>query len=454
MVVGAGILGGAALFLHRPPSFEASLARYRPLSGAGWPLGDASAQVSSAALHSSVGTLPAASDPPVVASSTGRAAEKNDAMISAPRPKPADDVGPKWEQLPLDWSDTPLGPGYPNMIHAAWSDLGVLTAGTVLRVEAEGFNGEDGPIAGWGWYLNVWSGDGRHWDKKSNAFRILHFNPRPRAGIIAMNHCLRSGWGPEKDAPIPEPWQLTNAAKPFVLELELDPKAWSVKLNGESQPDMGYDRQGEFSEPLILQLYDLLQPRLSILRGGRVVEPPQQAISGGRWKRLPIDWKDTQLGPGYPTKIKAAWTDLGVMTAGNVLRIEADGFNGKFGPIASWGWYLNVWSGDGRHWTKKPDAYRLLHLNPRPRGGSVAMNHCLNTGWGPQKDVPVPKAWKLANSAKPFVLEMELGPTAWSMKLNGELQPGMAYERKGDFSRPLLLQLYDVTNPRVSLKIA
>eukprot|EP00446_Apocalathium_sp_SHHI-4_P077761 CAMPEP_0177569854 /NCGR_PEP_ID=MMETSP0369-20130122/76516_1 /TAXON_ID=447022 ORGANISM="Scrippsiella hangoei-like, Strain SHHI-4" /NCGR_SAMPLE_ID=MMETSP0369 /ASSEMBLY_ACC=CAM_ASM_000364 /LENGTH=73 /DNA_ID=CAMNT_0019057527 /DNA_START=104 /DNA_END=322 /DNA_ORIENTATION=+ len=73
MVVGAGILGGAALFLHRPPSFEASLARYGPLSGAGWPVGDASAQVhqvSSAAPHSSVGTVPAASDPPVVASSS------------------------------------------------------------------------------------------------------------------------------------------------------------------------------------------------------------------------------------------------------------------------------------------------------------------------------------------------------------------------------------------------
>merc|ERR1712224_1083017 len=83
--------------------------------------------------------------------------------------------GADWRQMPVDWQDTPLGPGYPTIIHSAWSDIGVLRASSVLRIEADGFNGRNGPLSVWGWYLNVWSGDARHWDKKnSDASRLLH----------------------------------------------------------------------------------------------------------------------------------------------------------------------------------------------------------------------------------------------------------------------------------------
>lgn len=336
-------------------------------------------------------------------------------------------LSPDWRPLQVDWQDTPLGPGYPAIVHSAWSDTGTLRAGHVLRVEADGFNGQDHPNAGWGWYLNVWSGDGRHWNTKPDASRLLHLNPRPRGGIVAMNHCLKGSWGPERDVPVPRAWQLENAATPFVLELELGDLAWIMKLNGDLQSEMTYDRQGDYSGPLIVQLYDVLNPRLALMSRDHAVPDPN-------WKQGQVDWQDTPLGPGYPTIVHSAWSDIGVLTAGSTVRIEADGFNGQDGPIAGWGWYLNVWSGDGRHWNTKNNAFRLLHLNPRPRGGTVAMNHCLKTGWGKQRDVPVPKAWRLTMAATAFVLELELGNHAWSMKLNGELQPKLAYDRKGDFS--------------------
>eukprot|EP00746_Dinoflagellata_sp_MGD_P053772 gnl/MRDRNA2_/MRDRNA2_236025_c0_seq1.p1 gnl/MRDRNA2_/MRDRNA2_236025_c0~~gnl/MRDRNA2_/MRDRNA2_236025_c0_seq1.p1 ORF type:complete len:257 (+),score=40.03 gnl/MRDRNA2_/MRDRNA2_236025_c0_seq1:53-823(+) len=173
-----------------------------------------------------------------------------------------------WKQLQVDWQDTPLGPGYPTVVHSTWSDIGILSPGSVLRINADGFNGEGGPLSVWGWYLNVWSGDARHWDKKnSDASRLLHINPRARSGIVALNHCLKGGWGPQRDVPLPKAWRLENAASAFVLELELGSKAWSVKLNGEEQPKLAYKRKGDFSGPLTLQLYDVLNPRLSLKAG-------------------------------------------------------------------------------------------------------------------------------------------------------------------------------------------
>lgn len=169
------------------------------------------------------------------------------------------------------------------------------------------------------------------------------------------------------------------------------------------------------------------------------------------WQPVQIDWKKTQLGPGYPDIIDSAWGELGVLSTGTVVRIEADGFNAKESKIAGWGWYINVWSGDARRWATKADAFRLLHLNPRPRAGIIAMNHFLKSGWGQEKDVPIPKAWQLENAASPFVLDLELGAQYWKLKLNKKEQTSMAYPRKGDFLKQLTLQLYDVINPRVSL---
>ena len=75
------------------------------------------------------------------------------------------------------------------------------------------------------------------------------------------------------------------------------------------------------------------------------------------WRGLPLDFQETELGPGFPNKIDSAWTDVGVLESGDVLRIEADGFSSKDSPIAVWGWYLNVWNKDGRHWvTEKGDS--------------------------------------------------------------------------------------------------
>ena len=185
-----------------------------------------------------------------------------------------------------------------------------------------------------------------------------------------------------------------------------------------------------------------------------IVAPTTPAPSS--W-RLPLDWQKTQLGPGFPDEIDSAWSDISVLESGDVLRIEAEGFNSKDSPIAVWGWYLNVWKGDGRNWvTKKGNSEpsRLLHFNPRPRGGGyIAINNFLKgTGWGKEKDVPIPEPWKMENAQKSFVLELELGEEAWLVKLNGRQQPEMSYKREGDYREPLILQLYDLINPSVTLK--
>lgn len=192
-------------------------------------------------------------------------------------------------------------------------------------------------------------------------------------------------------------------------------------------------------------------PAQAGLRGATAAQKESQ-LPTARRNQLPIDWQKTELGPGYPAIIDSAWCDIGVLRIGSILRIEANGFNSHNHANAAWGWYLNVWSGDARHWTTHPDASRLLHLNPRPRAGYIAMNHCLRGGWGPEKDVPVPAAWAMENAGSPFVLELTLGPEAWSMKLNGDPMPKMTYNRQGDFSQPLTLQLYDALNPRVFLE--
>jgi hypothetical protein len=187
--------------------------------------------------------------------------------------------------------------------------------------------------------------------------------------------------------------------------------------------------------------------------------PPVCRLAGEAppWRSLSIDWQDTQLGPGFPDTIPSAWSDVGVLVAGDVLRIEAEGFNGQDSKITGWGWYLNIWSGNGRNWVGlrgSNEPSRLLHFNPRPRGGAyIAMNNFLKgVGWGKEKDLPVPLAWKLEKAATPFVLDIELGDGVWNFKVNDEPQPDLAYVRKGDFSEPLILQLYDLLNPRVSLK--
>eukprot|EP00931_Biecheleriopsis_adriatica_P020553 TRINITY_DN13699_c0_g1_i2.p1 TRINITY_DN13699_c0_g1~~TRINITY_DN13699_c0_g1_i2.p1 ORF type:complete len:488 (-),score=72.63 TRINITY_DN13699_c0_g1_i2:24-1487(-) len=398
-----------------------------------------------------------------VARASAAAEELSASTAVPPAILPAPPAEPSWKRLPVDWHDTQLGPGFPNKIDSAWSDIGVMRTGHVLRIEADGYDSKESPIAVWGWYINIWSGDGRHWVTKKGASepsRLVHFNPRPRGGgYIAMNHFLKgSGWGPEKNVPIPPEWQLENAAKPFEIELELGNDAWSFKLNGKLQPKMTYDRKGDFYGPLVLQLYGLLNPRVSLKKQRHVPPPapPPAPPADLSWKQLPVDWHDTQLGPGFPNKIDSAWSDIGVMKSGNVLRIEAGGYDSTESPIAVWGWYINIWSGDGRHWVTKKGASepsRLVHFNPRPRGGGyIAMNHFLKgSGWGPEKDVPIPPEWQLENAAKPFEIELELGNDAWSFKLNGKLQPKMSYDRKGDFSGPLVLQLYGLLNPRVSL---
>ena len=54
-----------------------------------------------------------------------------------------------------------------------------------------------------------------------------------------------------------------------------------------------------------------------------------------------------RAGPGYPDTIPSAWSDIGKLTTGHVIRIEADGFNDKKSKISMWGWYINIWAGDG-----------------------------------------------------------------------------------------------------------
>lgn len=188
--------------------------------------------------------------------------------------------------------------------------------------------------------------------------------------------------------------------------------------------------------------------------------PPLSALPDGpAWKPLAVEWQDTQLGPGFPDPISSSWSDVGVLGVGHVIRIEADGFNNDAPKkIANWGWYINVWSGDGRHWTttkgaKEPS--RLLHFNPRPRPGYVAINNFLKgKGWGKEVDTPVPEPWKKENHAAKFVLELEVGAETWVVRLNGEPQPKLSFVRAGleHFAGPLVLQVYDLLNPRVSLR--
>ena len=205
---------------------------------------------------------------------------------------------------------------------------------------------------------------------------------------------------------------------------------------------------------------------LERLKGPKVVEGAEEVDEdedettvaptvGPLWKRLAIDWQETELGPGFPNKIDSAWTDVGILESGDVLRIEADGFNSKESPIAVWGWYVNIWNGDGRHWvTRKGDEEpsRLLHFNPRPRGGGyIAINNFLKgSGWGKEKDLPIPEPWRMENANKPFVLEVELRDENWLVKLKGEQE--ISYKREGDYSGPLVLQVYDLLNPKISLK--
>ena len=68
-----------------------------------------------------------------------------------------------------------------------------------------------------------------------------------------------------------------------------------------------------------------------------------------------------------------------------------------------------------------------------------------------QQDVPVPNAWKIENAAVHFVLEVEAADGVWNFKVNGEAQPDMSYVRTGDFSVPLVVQVYDLLNPSISL---
>eukprot|EP00933_Yihiella_yeosuensis_P034586 TRINITY_DN28066_c0_g1_i1.p1 TRINITY_DN28066_c0_g1~~TRINITY_DN28066_c0_g1_i1.p1 ORF type:complete len:461 (+),score=66.64 TRINITY_DN28066_c0_g1_i1:64-1446(+) len=359
-----------------------------------------------------------------------------------------------WQELTLDWQKTQLGPGYTDVIDCGWTDIGILNTGDVVRMEADGFNAENSEIAGWGWYINVWSGDARHWTTSSDAFRLLHFNPRPRGMIVAMNHFLQGGWGTEKDAGLPEVWLLENAAKPFILEFELGFDSWKISLNDERQPELTYPRKGDFTQPLTFQVYDIINPYMKIKKKAATTTFAPRDAGGPNWQQLKLDWKKTQLGPGYPDKIDSAWTDLGVLQTGTILRISADGYNKKDSKIAGWGWYLNVWSGDARHWTSSQDASRLLHFNPRPRAFIVAINNCIRGAWGAEKDAGLPKPWLLENAGNPFELEMELFAKSWSIRINGEIQPEMAYPRHGDFSKRLTLQLYDIINPRVAIKRA
>ena len=86
-------------------------------------------------------------------------------------------------------------------------------------------------------------------------------------GYVAINNFLKGkGWGKEVDTPVPEPWKKENHAASFVLELEVGAGSWAVRLNGEPQPKLSYVRAGleHFTGPLVLQVYDLLNPRVSL----------------------------------------------------------------------------------------------------------------------------------------------------------------------------------------------
>ena len=86
-------------------------------------------------------------------------------------------------------------------------------------------------------------------------------------GYVPINKFLKGkGWGKEVKTPVPEPWKKENHAASFVLELEVGAGSWAVRLNGEPQPKLSYVRAGleHFTGPLVLQVYDLLNPRVSL----------------------------------------------------------------------------------------------------------------------------------------------------------------------------------------------
>ena len=219
---------------------------------------------------------------------------------------------------------------------------------------------------------------------------------------------------------------------------------------------------GDCSARSALFLRDKLFGGAATVAGESGTGTTRHPVAEPTWTPVAVDWQDTQLGPGFPEPITSAWSDVGVLRRGHVLRIEADGFNGTDSKIAKWGWYLNLWSGDGRHWTTTKGAdepSRVLHFNPRPRAGYVAMNTFLRgEGWGKEMDVPVPAVWKQKNHASPFVLEVEVGVDRWIISLNGEPQPALAYVRDSaglasHLAAPLVLQVYDLINPRISIKL-
>ena len=56
-----------------------------------------------------------------------------------------------------------------------------------------------------------------------------------------------------------------NAAVPFVLEVEAGADNWNFIVNGVPQLELSYVRTDKFRElPLILQMYDMLNPRVTI----------------------------------------------------------------------------------------------------------------------------------------------------------------------------------------------
>ena len=88
-------------------------------------------------------------------------------------------------------------------------------------------------------------------------------------GYVAVNNFLKGkGWGKEVDTPVPEQWKKYNHDAKFVLELEVGAETWLIRLNGEPLPELSFVRAGRehFAGPLVLQVYDLLNPRVSLRR--------------------------------------------------------------------------------------------------------------------------------------------------------------------------------------------
>ena len=69
--------------------------------------------------------------------------------------------------------------------------------------------------------------------------------------------------------------------------------------------------------------------KIAAINAQKKADEEAAAANVPTWRPLAVDWQDTQLGPGYPDIIPSAWSDLGVISSGDVLRIEADGFNDK-----------------------------------------------------------------------------------------------------------------------------